>query len=197
MKEFRPWKTRAERDFRFPGRCLISSSTTILEQGPLIPTSRARRWWREIDLALIRGHAVDMIPCLDISRFDREKRELQPSDPLRGVPHYFYHELEPAAAPQNLARAVHVNAVAACFIPKRIPGHVSFPPECELRTFASVISGIWLFHIAKSRFPEILQLQLRLVCDKFDPCRSSGDLFARKEMRRVQFTSTIFIKMDI
>lgn len=50
----------------------------------------------------------------DISWFNREKRELQPSDPLRGTPHYFYLELEPATAPQNLVHALNVTMV--CFV---------------------------------------------------------------------------------
>lgn len=65
------------------------------------------------------GNACDilldtMYTRSDISRSNRKKRELQPSDPLRGTPHYFYLELEPATAPQNLARALNVTIV--CFV---------------------------------------------------------------------------------
>lgn len=92
-------------------------------------------------------------------RFDREKRELQPSDPLRGVPHYFYHELEPAAAPQNLARAVRVNAAAAYFIPKRILGLAFFSSASHTAVYigAGDAGGICSFYIVKSTFREILR----------------------------------------
>lgn len=68
------------------------------------------RWKHRLDLAGSRSIGYTRG---DVSRSNREKRELQPSDPVRGTPHYFYLELEPAT---RRRKTLHERSTSPCCV---------------------------------------------------------------------------------
>lgn len=65
---------------------------------PLVLMSRVKVYKKRLIIALICDLARYNIASEYIA-IRSEETGKQPSDPLRGIPHYFYHKPKPATAP--------------------------------------------------------------------------------------------------